>query len=314
MSTSSISFYTYLSRQITIYLGFLILILGVLGGLLNITIFLSLRTFRESSCAFYLIVMSLANLLHLLMWLPGHIIIYGFGNDWSINSTLLCKYRYYFFQLWILISFTSICLAIIDQFLSTSHYPFLYRYCNVKIVRNIIIGMIIFWFLHGIPFAFYIDIIQSPFDSNLLICESSNIKFGMYISFGFILLLMGVLPLTTMIIFGLLTYYNVRNLAYRTVPLIRRELDKQLTQMVLVQVIFNCIFISPYIMIFIAQFYLSINDLTQCLLILSVDLHTFYFAVSIISVPFRNLLTFSLKIFRVHFIFMFVYQKDFVNN
>jgi hypothetical protein len=34
-----------------------------------------------------------------------------------------------------------------------------------------------------------------------------------------------------------MAYHNARNLAHRTVPLVRRELDKQLTVMVLVQVL-----------------------------------------------------------------------------
>ncbi|CAF1535732.1 unnamed protein product [Adineta ricciae] len=278
MTTSSMSFYTYLTGQITIYTGFTILIFGVIGSLLNLIVFLSLQTFRKSSCAFYLIFMSLANLLHLLMWLPGHIIIYGFENDWSATSAFLCKSRFYFFQLWILISFTSICLAMIDQFLSTSSNPLLNRCCNIKLARNVIIGSIIVWFFHGIPFALYMDIIPLSFNSNLFICVNTNTIFSIYFSFGFILLLMGILPLTVMIIFGLLTYYNVKTLAYRTVPLVRRELDKQLTQMVLVQVIFNSIILSPYIMVFIAQFDLPSNDFTQFLFLSSVNLHTFYFA------------------------------------
>jgi len=45
--------------------------------------------------------------------------------------------------------------------------------------------------------------------------------------------------------FGLLTYQNVKNIAYRTVPLVRRELDKQLTVMVLVQDIFTFMTLLP---------------------------------------------------------------------
>jgi hypothetical protein len=44
-----------------------------------------------------------------------------------------------------------------------------------------------------------------------------------------------------------LAYRNVRQLAYRTVPLVRRELDKQLTKMILVQGVFNFFFLLPII-------------------------------------------------------------------
>jgi len=43
----------------------------------------------------------------------------------------------------------------------------------------------------------------------------------------------------------MLTYRNVKNIAYRTVPLVRRELDKQLTVMVLVQDIFTFMTLLP---------------------------------------------------------------------
>ncbi len=43
----------------------------------------------------------------------------------------------------------------------------------------------------------------------------------------------------------LLAYYNVRQLAYRTISLIRRELDKQLTVMILVHDICTIVRILP---------------------------------------------------------------------
>jgi hypothetical protein len=50
-----------------------------------------------------------------------------------------------------------------------------------------------------------------------------------------------------MILFEVLAYRNVQQIAYRTVPLVRRELDKQLTVMVLVQVFYNVVPILPTI-------------------------------------------------------------------
>ena len=55
------------------------------------------------------------------------------------------------------------------------------------------------------------------------------------------------LPVLITALFGLLAYHNVTQLAYRAVPLVRRELDKQLTVMVLVQVVFNFCVLVPYI-------------------------------------------------------------------
>jgi hypothetical protein len=60
---SSLAFDT---EEITIYLGTFYLITGVIGGFLNIIVFLSLKTFRQSSCAFYLMLMSIVNVGELL--------------------------------------------------------------------------------------------------------------------------------------------------------------------------------------------------------------------------------------------------------
>jgi len=46
-----------------------------------------------------------------------------------------------------------------------------------------------------------------------------------------------------------IAYRNIKQILYRTVPLVRRELDKQMTTIVLVQVIFNVIAITPCIIL-----------------------------------------------------------------
>ncbi|CAF4147352.1 unnamed protein product, partial [Adineta steineri] len=45
---------TFIGQQITIYGGFFILVAGVLGELFTIIVFLSLKTFRQNTSAFYL--------------------------------------------------------------------------------------------------------------------------------------------------------------------------------------------------------------------------------------------------------------------
>ncbi len=61
------------------------------------------------------------------------------------------------------------------------------------------------------------------------------------------LFLARILPIMTVILFEILAYRNVQQIAYRAFPLVRRELDKQLTVMVLVQVFCDVIFATPLI-------------------------------------------------------------------
>ncbi len=47
---------SFITKQIIIYGATPVFTAGVLGGLLNTLVFLSLRTFRQNSCAIYLTV------------------------------------------------------------------------------------------------------------------------------------------------------------------------------------------------------------------------------------------------------------------
>jgi len=102
---------------------------------------------------------------------------------------------------------------------------------------------VILWTLHGIPYAILFVQINS---SNSTTCNALNPIFLQYRSYFITLILTGFLPVCVTIVFGILAYYNVRTMAYRTVPLVRRELDKQLTTMVLTQDVVNFFTVLPF--------------------------------------------------------------------
>jgi hypothetical protein len=93
-----------------------------------------------------------------------------------------------------------------------------------------------------------------------------------------------------------LTYRNVKQIAYRTIPLVRRELDKQLTVMVLVQDAFTFFIILP---IMISGF-ISLNpNFTQNPLtdaeyqlanVIAVMFYYLYFAVSVNNISSSTLM------------------------
>ncbi|CAF1025253.1 unnamed protein product [Rotaria sordida] len=118
--------------EITIYLGIPILVIGVLGRILNIIIFMSLKTFRQNSCAFFLTIMSFVNIGQLLLSLFSRIVIIGFNVDWTDSSLTFCKFRYYCLQICALTSYTCMCLATIDQFLATSLHVYWQQFINIK--------------------------------------------------------------------------------------------------------------------------------------------------------------------------------------
>jgi len=75
------------------------------------------------------------------------------------------------------------------------------------------------------------------FTTGKIMCTATDSLFVQLNIYFYRLIISNILPLFVALIFGLLTY--------RTVPLIRRELDKQLTVMVLVQDVFTFFILLP---------------------------------------------------------------------
>jgi hypothetical protein len=245
------------AEQVIRYGGISIFIFGVIGGFLNAIVFLSLQTFRQNSCAFYLTIMSIVNIGQLLTGLLSRITISGFGIDWTQMSLFYCKFRYFTFQTCALLSFTCFCLATIDQYLATCFRPRWQQWCNIKLSHHLVIASVCLCLLHGIPYLIFYNHVQLP-SSGILFCTSTNNIFLQYHTSVFLLILTGVLPVFITVLFGFLAYYNVRHIAYRTVPLVRRELDKQMTVMVLVQVVLTFFTIVPFVIVNTLAFNTSI--------------------------------------------------------
>jgi hypothetical protein len=259
MSDSLISILSSAISKTYIYMGTAITIGGVFGGILNVIIFLSLRIYRESSSAFYLNIVSIVNIGQLLTGLLSRVLINIVGIDWTATSLSYCKIRNYLFQACAIISPICLCLATIDQFLSTSTRPQWQRWSNTKTARFLTAGAVIIWLIYGIPYLIFYNIVVSSITGQPS-CVITNTIFGDYYNSFHVPVLLCTIPLCITIIFGLLAYYNVKQLSYRTVPLIRRRHEVQLTVMVLVQVVFNLFATTPC---FIVLTFASYTTLTH---------------------------------------------------
>nr|ACD54735.1 somatostatin receptor type 1 subtype A-like protein [Adineta vaga] len=248
MSTSTVLTLDIAGQQVVIYGGSFLFITGVIGGPLMLITLLSLRTFRENSCAFYLIIMSIVNTLNLFIALLTFIMTTGFGINWLNISRSFCKFRPFYLQFGNIMSFICICLATIDQFLATCSHPRWHQYNRITIARQLILGAIGFCLFHGIPFLLYYDLSFSV-TSGTYTCGFSKISFQTYFNVFHFPILITSLPVIIILIFGCLAFRNVRHISYRTIPLVRRELDKQLTTMVLAEALSEVIFVTPTIIL-----------------------------------------------------------------
>ena len=319
MSSTTISTLLFLAQNLNVYIGIPLLIFGVLGGLLNIIVFLSLKTFRESPCAFYLTVMSFTNVGQLMTGLLTRIVTYTTGINWTLLSVIYCKFRWYLLDVFELTSYTCICLATIDQFLATSSKIQWQRYSNIKFSRYLCLIFIILWILVEIPILIYYEHVLSA-TTGRISCALTNPTYQIYFSYIHLLIFSGILPVIFTAFIGLLAIRNIRQIPYRTVPLIRRELDKQLTAMVLIQVIFNFTNLAPTVIYNLTIPNITIpndpliNSILQLISTIIICLYYSYFAVNnqLNRKKMKNL--FIVMYFRAHSIFIFVHRNVFDNN
>ena len=55
----------YIGQQITIYVGFFLLIAGVVGNGINVLVFSSVRAYRTTPCTFYFLCASIYNIIYI---------------------------------------------------------------------------------------------------------------------------------------------------------------------------------------------------------------------------------------------------------
>ena len=233
-----------ITQQASIYYGIPVLVAGLFGGVLNTLVFLSLRTFRQSSCAFYLTIMSIVNIGQLLTGLLSRIMITGYSVDWTVTSPFYCKFRYFLLQTCSLISLTCICLATIDQYFATCSNVRWQQWSSLKVAHCLTVIFAILWSLHGIPYLIYFAQVYSS-ATNKIGCNIINAIFAKYNAYVYFLTLTGFLPIFITVLFAVLAFRNIKQLAHQAVPVVRRELEKQLTMMVLVQVALNSFTLLP---------------------------------------------------------------------
>ena len=168
---------------------------------------------------------------------------------------MFCKCRMFFLVFCTTNSMLCLSLATLDQYLSTSTRP---RWNEMKFARLFFLLSLIFSVGTSVPcLIFYTHQFSSL--SNKLICTASNPHFLRLNIFFYRFLLSNLLPLFVTLIFGSLTYRHVQQLSYRTHPLVRRELDKQLTRMILAQDVWTFFLIIPILVMGFLSLDPSIN-------------------------------------------------------
>ncbi len=226
----------YISQQLTIYCGLFLLVIGVIGNGMNVWVFSSVRAYRTTPCTFYFLIASIDNMAYIIINLSSRIVASGYGIDLTSTSVIWCKIREFCVTTLVLISLSCSCLATIVHFFATSRSAYLRRFNNIQWAHRIVFSMIIVWCLHGIPIFLFYDI--SPVTKT---CVNTNSAYMIYTPI-YVLGLVCSIPVLIMVVFGYLTYRNIR----LTRVLAEQQVDRQLARMTLIQVVFVVICLVPY--------------------------------------------------------------------
>jgi hypothetical protein len=100
--------------------------------------------------------------------------------------------------------------------------------------------LICIWVIHGIIYGLFFDIESS------VGCVILNPIYLQYATFFVFPVLAGLLPVVIASLFSLLAFQNVRRIVRRQLPIARRRLDRQMTAMVLIDVVFFVSWAFPY--------------------------------------------------------------------
>ncbi|CAF1158331.1 unnamed protein product [Adineta ricciae] len=213
--------------------------ISIISEFLSLLIFLSLKTFRQNSCSFYLMFMALFNLIRMTCSTSFIAISMAFSTNFTSVLLLYCQIRAFLVATCNLSALICLCLSVIDQYFATCFRPTWQRFSNIRIAHRMMVIITLISSCHAILYLIYLNQL-SP--TNPSVCISSNSIFSQYHVYGFFITYGNLFPLIA-VTFGLLAYRNARSLSTRANLLVRRELDKQLTTMVLVEI---CVYVCTY--------------------------------------------------------------------
>lgn len=225
----------YIGQELTIYVGYCLLITGIIGNGINIRIF-SKYNYRKTPCTFYFLIGSICNMLIILINLSSRLLTVGYEIDWISTSIVWCKIRQFSLVTTSFLTVTCSSLATIDQFLVTSRSQSLRICSQIKWAYRMLAIATIISLCNGIPYLLYYNV--SPITNS---CVNINPQLSVYFSFHVIGILLFI-PISIMSLFSWLTYRNIRQI----IVLTNQHVDHQLVKMTLFQVGLIIISFLPY--------------------------------------------------------------------
>jgi hypothetical protein len=227
------------AELLTIVVGICYMVFGIFGAFANLIIF-SRRHMRKSPCAQYILVQSLFDLFILSFLLLAQVVVYGFSWPYFLSQRSVCMLRNYLGSLMTQVSLYCNCLLAFDRWASTSRRVSARQWSTVNRARCLILFTVILWSLLSIPNAALTYGIKVNSIWQCVIISKTFLNYTAYFNVPCLTL---CLPLLSLSLFGFLTYVNMTKLgALRQVV----QLERQLTRMVLTQVVVATASLVPF--------------------------------------------------------------------
>lgn len=233
---------TMLVYEVALTIGFwspiVLFSIGAPAACLNAIIFLSIKLFRRSPSVYYVVGQSLADINVLLIMFLQTI------PSTSISaSSSACKLMVFFIQMTVSVAMSFLCLSAFDRWACTSQSARIRQMSSTRVARRLFPIPFILWSLVNVPFLLYCDLLPPPFG-----CWFTN---ALFMQIGVLILspiLTVILPLIILILFGLLTYRNIRLVTHiRQQPNQTRvsTWEQQMTRMMLIQTLTSILCTVP---------------------------------------------------------------------
>ncbi|CAF1325217.1 unnamed protein product [Adineta ricciae] len=215
---------TTLQEQLTYIILPFYIVLGIFGNGFCITYFLQ-RSQRSSSCAFYLLLAAIVNMLAVVFGVTTNIV-----NLWksiATTSLIYCKLRMYINHTLIFIGRSFTILASIDIYSMTSqkitHRVFSQHSYAIKYAIGVVICCPLI--------AVHIPIMNTIVAGQCVMTGVYSLIFAIYQ-----MLIAGIIPPIAMITFSCLAYFNMQKINIRQDNLIKQQQQRQHLRMVITQI------------------------------------------------------------------------------
>jgi hypothetical protein len=215
--------------------------LAIIINILNIRVLCS-RALRPSPCTHYFLAYAVFSIIYTCLVCPTQF-LRGFSINWA-NSVMGCKMHFYILFLIPFQANLMLILASFDRYCSSSQSCRLHSTSTIRTARMTIIVSTFLCIAYMLPMLFVYN-----WNKTYNKCQpKATVLINIYV-FSQVFLYYILAPLL-IFIFGLLTINNIRQQSTRAVPLtgsIRgRRTERQLTRMLILQVIVHLILILPF--------------------------------------------------------------------